>query len=815
MGIISQNRTHAQSNKAAPQLRRIQPQSTHFDSQISTTATNSIPTIQLTSACACGGGCPRCKNSHNLQTKLQFNQPGDKYEREANLIAQRFMRMPVPQNTEQVLEQPINDSTTAMFGGRGRQLPGSVRTYFEPRFGYDFGHVRVHTGAEVDETAHQLNARAFTIGRDIAFGDGQYNPHTSVGKNLLGHELTHVVQQTGGLSPLINHRSMPRIARAPLDLRRLDLELFWTDPLTQNRGEIGFGATRGTRMGTPSEDSNLPITTFVFPRNTTNSPLPTRVPSSSSQGPGGTSPPPTTRTVPRSEAPSASPRQVLGPANRSRWALSPSGLLVPARRALVISGIHGNERGPLDIGRQLQTELSRGTSPLARDFDVIFIPIMNPGGVADRTRGNRRGVDLNRNFPGLSGFPAPRRGARIPPRQPEVQAVMNVVNILNPSRILALHAVSSATSAGVYSDPVEGDVARDLACRMALRMRGTPLPSGVRPGDVNVRGNEVANNVCNTRYPSSAQVSVTTQQSSLGAWASAPSNIGGGGGIPTITHEVGGKSALAATGRGRSVATIMPGIRDFLLDNERSPSEADALLRSAVTNAFLRGQGTTSVERNMLGAIRRIVNSRFQDMDAFYRSVWRPRQSHSVQNRLPLRLNIVSHARGFQQQSGIARRALARQALFRVANTDQEITQAILSVMQTISLPGFSRHHWGTEVDVVSATRSDWVGSGRFVPLIPFLRNEARRFGFFHPYSGQRPNSTLPHYQNEPWHLSHWVIANVLQQEWATRISGQVLNNLIAQTARAVHGPINVARMEQILRAIGLQHFHTNVAPSP
>ena len=135
--------------------------------------------------------------------------------------------------------------------------------------------------------------------------------------------------------------------------------------------------------------------------------------------------------------------------------------------------------------------------------------------------------------------------------------------------------------------------------------------------------------------------------------------------------------------------------------------------------------------------------------------------------------------------------------------------------MQTISVPGFSRHHWGTEIDVVSATRSDWEGNGMFIPLIPFLTNEAPKFGFFHPYSDQRPSSVLPHYQNEPWHLSYWPIANVIQQEWITRITGNVLDNLITETAKAIHGPIDVVRIERILRGIGLANFQSNIAPSP
>lgn len=82
----------------------------------------------------------------------------------------------------------------------GRPLPASFRSFFEPRFDRDFGDVRMHTGADADESARLLGARAFTVGRDIAFRSGAYAPRTPSGKRLLAHELTHVVQQrsTGG-----------------------------------------------------------------------------------------------------------------------------------------------------------------------------------------------------------------------------------------------------------------------------------------------------------------------------------------------------------------------------------------------------------------------------------------------------------------------------------------------------------------------------------------------------------------------------------------------------------------------------------------
>lgn len=82
----------------------------------------------------------------------------------------------------------------------GRPLPAPTRALMESRFGHDFSQVRVHTDEQVQESAQQLRARAFTIGQDIAFADGEYAPDTSGGQRLLAHELTHVVQgaRTGG-----------------------------------------------------------------------------------------------------------------------------------------------------------------------------------------------------------------------------------------------------------------------------------------------------------------------------------------------------------------------------------------------------------------------------------------------------------------------------------------------------------------------------------------------------------------------------------------------------------------------------------------
>lgn len=85
----------------------------------------------------------------------------------------------------------------ALHGG-GQPLPESTRAYFEPRFGYDFSQVRIHTDAQAASTARGMNAQAYTHGRDIVFGAQQFVPETNRGKQLLAHELTHIVQQGKG-----------------------------------------------------------------------------------------------------------------------------------------------------------------------------------------------------------------------------------------------------------------------------------------------------------------------------------------------------------------------------------------------------------------------------------------------------------------------------------------------------------------------------------------------------------------------------------------------------------------------------------------
>lgn len=79
----------------------------------------------------------------------------------------------------------------------GQALSAAMRSYFEPRFGADLGRVRVHTDESAERSAARMGARAFTLGEDIAFAEGEYRPEAPEGRFLVAHELAHALQQGG------------------------------------------------------------------------------------------------------------------------------------------------------------------------------------------------------------------------------------------------------------------------------------------------------------------------------------------------------------------------------------------------------------------------------------------------------------------------------------------------------------------------------------------------------------------------------------------------------------------------------------------
>jgi hypothetical protein len=92
----------------------------------------------------------------------------------------------------------------------GQPLDSTSRAFFESRLGYDFSGVRIHTDARAAESARSLDALAYTVGRDVVFGAGQYAPTTREGRRLLAHELAHVAQQRGDSAARSIQRDKPK-----------------------------------------------------------------------------------------------------------------------------------------------------------------------------------------------------------------------------------------------------------------------------------------------------------------------------------------------------------------------------------------------------------------------------------------------------------------------------------------------------------------------------------------------------------------------------------------------------------------------------
>jgi hypothetical protein len=176
-----------------------------------------------------------------MQTKLAISSPGDAFEREADAVADQVMRMPDPTGQRQCKSCPDGSASSSNYeetpqikrranghGGSGEVTAGftsrlsagqpldkATRNFFEPRFGRDFGSVRVHSDDDAHESAAAVNARAFTLGHDVVFGTGQWSPGTTEGRRLLAHELAHVTQQ-GSAPPMIRRAAPDNFVRDDL-----------------------------------------------------------------------------------------------------------------------------------------------------------------------------------------------------------------------------------------------------------------------------------------------------------------------------------------------------------------------------------------------------------------------------------------------------------------------------------------------------------------------------------------------------------------------------------------------------------------------
>jgi len=228
------------------------------------------------------------RNSTGMQAKMTVGPSGDKYEQEADQVAKRVLGQMKGAGEQSVQRQGMEEEELQMKSlqpqigteggdvsdevqssingsrGSGKSIEENVRSSMENAFGADFSDVRIHLGAESTALNDSMNARAFTTGNDIFFRQGEYTPGSSSGKEILAHELTHVVQQTSP-SPInrMDTKETPEreigLENNPLALEETPLVNTVNDlPITPTLSDLtqrlfGFGKKKEPEASTSSK----------------------------------------------------------------------------------------------------------------------------------------------------------------------------------------------------------------------------------------------------------------------------------------------------------------------------------------------------------------------------------------------------------------------------------------------------------------------------------------------------------------------------------------------------------------------------------
>jgi hypothetical protein len=203
-----------------------------------------------------------------VQAKLSVSAPGDPFEREADQVADQVMRMPTPtvqracaactaggarcpkcadEEREKAARpliqrkaQGVCETETSVSDefltdlGPGQRLDRATQDFMESRFNHSFEDVRIHTGAKAAASARAIQARAYTTGSHVVFGEAEYTPYSSRGQRVLAHELTHTIQQSGGADPSVQRAEGPILVERTVEVTTSDAETTLTLPSLLN-----------------------------------------------------------------------------------------------------------------------------------------------------------------------------------------------------------------------------------------------------------------------------------------------------------------------------------------------------------------------------------------------------------------------------------------------------------------------------------------------------------------------------------------------------------------------------------------------------
>lgn len=429
---------------------------------------------------------PGSGDSSPVQAKLKVGAPNDSLEHEADNAADEALHIPEPDSSSggvqaqrgamrprlraeaavKPLERNMSGPAPDSFPGRGAPLPAPVRGLFERQFQYSFGDVRVHDGPDAAESARGLGARAYTWGREVVFGAGEYLPGTARGTRLLGHELAHVVQQ--GSKPALVQRSplsdqvkkdwdadpkletlLARLGKADVqaDKKDTDLDAMLKKELASKADDLWLAQRiRQGELGQTSGNLNLSKKDAKD----------------------------------RADAGyDAKPRPIKAFFFRGKT----------DKRALVIAGVHGTERQGMDVADRMIHDLQSGKQAA---MSAIIVPSLFPDNAAamseadkdgSRTKGMREGdTPTNRNFPDpsqdLAGATDAKTGKAMDAMHrkilPENQLLMQLIEKFHPERIISIHGTQHTGAAGAFYDarklsPEEDKAARDWAADTAAK----------------------------------------------------------------------------------------------------------------------------------------------------------------------------------------------------------------------------------------------------------------------------------------------------------------------------------------------------------
>ncbi len=215
-----------------------------------------------------------------IQRKLLVGEVDDPLEHEADRAADHVMRMPSPElsithavprlsrkcvacEDEAQALQPKSAAASKANSGEapkivhevlnsaGRPLDAGTRAFFEPRFGYDFSRVRVHTDAQAAESARAIGALGYTVGEHIVLGPGADAPTAASGRRLLAHELAHTIQQGQGTASSSLQRAGADPSAVPPGLTCV------TDPSPGGAGEVSLTGVSFTKGLSPEQKKQI------------------------------------------------------------------------------------------------------------------------------------------------------------------------------------------------------------------------------------------------------------------------------------------------------------------------------------------------------------------------------------------------------------------------------------------------------------------------------------------------------------------------------------------------------------------------------